>query len=106
MITSTDSDFDWREDECVVLKEQLAVAVYPNSHGAIVIRQERAWDEDSDTLILIEPCNASAVAEALLAAASHHPPCVPANMQPTTRTNEAVGRANEDDVPPLLRAAE
>ena len=84
MITSTDSDFDWREDECVVLKEQLAVAVYPNSHGAIVIRQERAWDEDSDTLILIQPSSAKAVADALLAAATgwDDPPRSPSQQEP------------------------
>ena len=70
MIVPT-GDFDWHSDkESVVLSEQLAIAVYPNQHGAIVIRQERAWDEDADIIIIIQPRNARAVADALVRAAA------------------------------------
>ncbi|MDE2467140.1 MAG: hypothetical protein KGO02_26020 [Alphaproteobacteria bacterium] len=83
MISAT-ADFDWSDDECVILKEQMAVAVYPNSRGDVVIRQEHGWDEDSDRLILIQPCNAKAVADALLAAAADwdDPPCAHSKAGP------------------------
>lgn len=47
-------DFDWREaaDEIIVPSTQ-AVAVYLNPDGEIVIRQERHWNEEEDTCIII-----------------------------------------------------
>ena len=35
----TTQDFDWQNDELVVLPLQPATAVYTNPHGVIVIRQ-------------------------------------------------------------------
>lgn len=70
MIISTDNfwrDHSDDDDGTVVLREQPATAIYWNENGAAVVRQERAWDEDSDTLIIIQPENVSAVARALLA---------------------------------------
>lgn len=61
-----DSSFDWNDRESVTVPEQLAVAIYRNPYGAVVIRQERAWDEDSDIYIIIQPENAEAVANAIL----------------------------------------
>jgi hypothetical protein len=52
-----DLDFDWHKDESVVLQHQLAVAVYRNSDGGVVIRQERNWNEECDTCIVISPEN-------------------------------------------------
>ena len=46
-------EFDWRNDEDVLLPEQTAIAVYLNPKGGLVIRQERRWDEDQDTIIVI-----------------------------------------------------
>jgi hypothetical protein len=66
MTISSTADFDWNgDDDAVVLREQPAVAVYQNPRGQIVIRQERAWDEDSDTVVLILPENVSAIVRAL-----------------------------------------
>jgi hypothetical protein len=66
MIDSTDTNF-WRDNPEVVLPEQLAIAVYTNQNADIVVRQERAWDEDSDVFVIIAKENVRRVAEALLA---------------------------------------
>jgi hypothetical protein len=71
VIVSHGEGFDWVHDDAVVLREQPAVAVYTNSHNEVVIRQACAWDEDDDTVIVVLPENARAVADAILAAAAH-----------------------------------
>lgn len=62
-------DFNWNRDEAVTVPEQLRLAVYQNPYGAAVIRQERQWDDDGDTYIVIQSANALAVARAILEAA-------------------------------------
>jgi hypothetical protein len=62
MICNTD-DFDWQDP---TVKDQPATAVYTSVDGAIVIRQERAWNEDGDTIIVIQPEHARTIAKAIL----------------------------------------
>jgi hypothetical protein len=51
-----DLKFRWdRDTECVVTSIQLAIAVYRNPNDRIVIRQERDWNEDQDTFVLVAP---------------------------------------------------
>jgi hypothetical protein len=50
-------DFDWSNDDSVILHEQRATAIYRNRYHGIVIRQERAWDEDSDPYMIISEEN-------------------------------------------------
>jgi hypothetical protein len=50
----TEKDFAWSADqEDIVLREQPSIAIYRNPYDGIVIRQERRWDEDDDTFIVI-----------------------------------------------------
>jgi len=49
------SDFDWVADDSIVLRQQPAIAVYISETGYLVIRQERQWNEDADTIICIAP---------------------------------------------------
>lgn len=51
------AEFDWMTDDSIVLRPQLAVAIYQNERGGLVIRQERDWNEDGDTFIVISPEN-------------------------------------------------
>lgn len=51
------SDFDWNEDDSVVLHHQPAVAAYINQAGGLTIRQERSWDQEDDIIIAIAPEN-------------------------------------------------
>lgn len=56
-------DFDWDNDESVVVRAQLAIAVYENVRGNIVIREE------SGNIVAISPQHVLAVARAMLAVA-------------------------------------
>ncbi len=62
----TCSDFDWSDPESVTVAEQLAIAVYPNPKGVVVIRQEGTWDSDGDTVIFVNPQHAKVIAAAIL----------------------------------------
>ncbi len=63
------SDFNWDDDnDSVVAPEQPKIAVYPNKQGAVCVRQEAAWDEDTDTIVIVQPEFVHAVADALIAA--------------------------------------
>jgi hypothetical protein len=46
-----DSDFNWSDDDSIILREQPATACYFNKEGSLVIRQRR-WPDD-DTFIFI-----------------------------------------------------
>lgn len=81
----TASDFNWLDDPDIIVGEQRALAVYQNSHGNIVIRQERAWDEDEDIIIVLRRENAERVARAILAATGFNaieaPPPIAAQIE-------------------------
>jgi hypothetical protein len=47
------NDFDWGNDEDIVLREQQSIAIYRNMHGGLVIRQERGWDQEEDVCIIV-----------------------------------------------------
>jgi hypothetical protein len=51
-------DFDWRDDDSIILRAQNAIAIYINGQGALVIRRQQDWpNEDEDTIIVISPDN-------------------------------------------------
>jgi hypothetical protein len=52
-------DFDWSNDDSIVLREQPETAIYFNPNGALVIRQRAVWpnDEDGDPYVYINPEN-------------------------------------------------
>ncbi len=52
-IDHADGFFDWRKDASVICAEQPATALYENSRGQIVIRQEARWDEEWDTVVFL-----------------------------------------------------
>jgi hypothetical protein len=56
-------DFDWSNDDSIILKEQRATAVYKNREGEIVIRQ-RCWP-DEDAILFINPDQAVAFMEGM-----------------------------------------
>ena len=71
-VLATGDGFDWYPkngevaDESIILSEQPRTAVYTNGVGDVVIRQERGWDEDSDTLVIITRNNVEAIIWALI----------------------------------------
>lgn len=59
-------DFEWSADnEDVVQHSVQGVAAYVNAYGNITIRQERAWDEDQDTIVVLTVESARRLAEKL-----------------------------------------
>ncbi len=57
--------FEWSKDDSVLLAEQPATAVYRNMFNSVVIRQERRWNEDEDTVITIADSNLQAFIDKL-----------------------------------------
>jgi hypothetical protein len=64
-------EFDWYRDDCIVLREQPATAIYINNTGSLVIRQEKTWDRDEDTFVYVRPEYAINFAKYLLKVAGH-----------------------------------
>ncbi|GAO79525.1 MULTISPECIES: hypothetical protein [unclassified Sphingopyxis] len=59
-------DFEWNaENEDVVQHSVQGVAAYINAYGNITIRQERNWDEDQDTIVVLTVDSARGLAEKL-----------------------------------------
>jgi hypothetical protein len=59
-------DFDWRNEECVVVKSQPGIAVYENPHGETVIRTQNISDPDfGDHFAYVTPQALPAVIAAL-----------------------------------------
>jgi hypothetical protein len=50
---ATPEDFDWSNEEDIVLREQQSIAIYRNKHDSLVIRQERRWDQEEDVCIIV-----------------------------------------------------
>lgn len=51
-------DFDWNKDsDSIVLHHQPSVAIYWNGSGGLTIRQERAWDQEEDTITVVSVDN-------------------------------------------------
>jgi hypothetical protein len=59
-------DFDWSSsNEDVIVPEQRATAVYVNPWGQAVIRQERAWNDEEDTSVVVDHAHLPDVIKAL-----------------------------------------
>jgi hypothetical protein len=98
-------DFDWSGDPSIVAPEQTQIAVYGSANGGVVIRQERCWNEESDTFVAVRPEYVQAVALAMLRVAKGIAPDQPAPLSmPTAETaDNAEGEAQE---PPAQRTLE
>jgi len=58
------SEFDWDDDDCIVIREQRQIAAYANSAGDLVIRQCQ-WPHDDDAIIVVRRTDAPALVDAL-----------------------------------------
>jgi hypothetical protein len=59
------NEFNWNTDDSVVLPYQQAVAIYFNHNNELVIRQEKAWNEEDDHIIIISEENVQAFLDKL-----------------------------------------
>lgn len=60
--------FEWHKDLKVAVRTQMAIAVYLNPYGELVLRQEGQFHPDEDVWIVIAPDNVVAVTDAMHAA--------------------------------------
>jgi hypothetical protein len=58
-IVVDEQQFDWTADDSVSLRSQAATAIYFNNAGDLVIRQERSWDQDDDSFVIVSRNNIS-----------------------------------------------
>jgi hypothetical protein len=58
-------DFDWHEDDAVVVKPRPAIAVYQNKYEQVVIRTEARWSDGPDDFVYIAPESVPALIKAL-----------------------------------------
>jgi hypothetical protein len=54
-VSESEEDFDWSQDDSIILPEQPATACYFNKREELVIRQRR-WPDD-DVVIFISPAS-------------------------------------------------
>jgi hypothetical protein len=54
---AAEDEFEWTNDDSVLVPDQRALACYFNKRGELVIRQERAWDQDEDNFVFIAERN-------------------------------------------------
>ena len=61
-----DTEFDWDTDESVIIPPRLGVAIYENSLGQIVLRQQSAsGDVDEDPFLHVSREHAQKIIDAL-----------------------------------------
>lgn len=109
LIPRGSDNFKWDgERDCIIAKSQLAVAVYENANGEIVLRQEDDGFDDGDTLIALTPRNAGAVGHALICLAhemgAYDDPAPPPSHD--TRPDPEYANQPEGEPGPLLKAME
>jgi hypothetical protein len=69
-MTDSPDTFDWAKEDSIVLRDQPAVAICSNRfQQVVVIRCERAWDQEDDVFVLVDFAHAIRVAHAILVAA-------------------------------------
>ena len=71
IVSLTSTEFDWRENDSIMVREQPAIAVYLNNYGQVTLRRERSWNEEEDCLIPIARENVLTVVRAVLLAAGY-----------------------------------
>jgi hypothetical protein len=65
---TAEEEWSWSPDNSdIVIAHQPAIGIYRNGWGSITIRQERSWDEEEDTFVLVAPENLENLIRALSA---------------------------------------
>jgi len=59
------TDFDWTSKDAVAVNQQDAIAVYSNDNGDVVIRRQKDWNEEEDSVIVLAPAYVRQFVEAV-----------------------------------------
>ena len=57
--------FDWTNNHAVAVDQQDAIAVYSNDNGEVVIRRQKDWNENEDSVIVVAPAYVRQFIEAI-----------------------------------------
>jgi hypothetical protein len=108
-VSGPNTDFSWtsdRDKDAIVLGMQQAIAVYLNGDGAVVVRQEGHPYDDEDEIIVIQPQNAGAVADAIMDAAELSKQLTKQAPEPVRLVQHRAVGGDREPVLPLAEAAE
>lgn len=61
----TGSEFDWNDHSAIAVRQQDTIAVYANEASDIVIRRQKDWNEEDDSIIVVSPAYATQLIEAI-----------------------------------------
>ena len=93
-----DDRFDWSDSETVLIERTAAVAIYYNTCGHVVIREQGDCYELTDTFIALAPANARRVAYRILALLEAPPPAgIPSERQPVPAAGPALSGGKPAD---------
>ena len=71
---SASLDFDWDDNADDIVQQSVErVAIFTNPNGDLVIRQERCWDQEDDTWIIIARGNVGAAIAKMRGAIGEEP---------------------------------
>jgi hypothetical protein len=57
--------FDWTSKEAIAVDQQDAIAIYSNDNGEVVIRRQKDWNEEEDSIIVVAPAYVRQFIEAI-----------------------------------------
>lgn len=57
--------FDWTNNHAVAVDQQDTIAVYSNDNGEVVIRRQKDWNENEDSVIVVAPAYVRQFIEAI-----------------------------------------
>jgi hypothetical protein len=58
-------NFDWNDQAGIAVGQQDAIAVYANDNGDLVLRRQKDWNEEEDSVIVIAPAYVRQLIEAM-----------------------------------------
>jgi hypothetical protein len=65
MAVNDSAGFDWSDETSIAVRPQDAIAVYANEANEIVIRRQKDWNEEEDSVIVVSPAYVREFIEAI-----------------------------------------
>jgi hypothetical protein len=58
-------NFDWNDQAGIAVSQQDAIAVHANDNGDLVLRRQKDWNEEEDSVIVVAPAYVRQLIEAM-----------------------------------------
>jgi hypothetical protein len=62
---ANNSEFDWNDHSAIAVRQQDTIAVYANEANEIVIRRQKDWNEEEDSVIVVAPAYVTQLIETI-----------------------------------------